>query len=335
MLETGMKRNSSVVVVANNNKEFKCREFSKEINIEKGIDRLSYGMNISRVVQKGKSRIQLAAFFISDEDSTKLQWITDNRDLRKTRLDLWTVTSVSESVSVPLNKKLKGFAPLILTIFYSSTQENAVDFQYDWGKVGVVGGAWIFHSKGAWTSKDKIVRVLVLWSHRYMISFYFFRISSPAVIARDLFDKADVNNDKLLEKDEIKQILKKMQISIDNKTLNARFSAFDKDKNGVFDKREFDLFIQSLLRKNELIPLFSKYAKDYNGVDDMSVMATDELIRFYKEEQNTILSDEGGCRYNQSGEKRGNYNWGPPSEGLETIVLRFQHVDILKLESYF
>ena len=117
------------MLVDNKNKEFKCREFPKEVNVQKGIDRLSYGMNIYKLTRKGKSAKKLVTFYISDEDATKLQWISHLKDVRNSRLDLCTVSSVSDSPSFPLPKKMKLSIPLLLTIFYGSDQNLLLIFQ--------------------------------------------------------------------------------------------------------------------------------------------------------------------------------------------------------------
>lgn len=83
-----------------------------------------------------------------------------------------------------------------------------------------------------------------------------------------------------------------MQINIDSKTLNQKFEAFDKDKNGTIDKKEFFQFVQSLMRKPELLPLFTKYASGYKGDDDEPVMSAQELVRFYKEEQKMQIPEQ-------------------------------------------
>lgn len=111
-------------------------------------------------------------------------------------------------------------------------------------------------------------------------------------MARNYFEKADQDDNRSLDKNEIKKILKKMQISIDNKTLEARFNAFDHDKNGTFDMKEFEKFVQYLLRKPELLGLFKQYAKAYNGVDDQPVMTAAELAKFYKQEQKIDLAEQ-------------------------------------------
>jgi Ca2+-binding EF-hand superfamily protein len=117
-------------------------------------------------------------------------------------------------------------------------------------------------------------------------------MNSVGEIARNLFSKADLNDDNILNKDEMRKIMKQMQINIDNKTFNQKFEAFDKDKNGVIDKKEFNNFIQTLMRKPELLPLFKKYASEYNGVDDAPVMTPQELVRFYKEEQKMEILEQ-------------------------------------------
>ena len=151
----------------------------------------------------------------------------------------------------------------------------------------MVGRAWVFYSKGAELSQAKPVLTIFV-----SIDWFLSRLSAPSEIARSLFEKADLDNNKTLEKDEVKKILKRMQINIDNKTLNAKFEAFDKDKNGVFDRKEFDLFIQSLLRKKELTTLFTKHAKDYQGIDDEYVMRVKELVNFYHEEQKMSITEQ-------------------------------------------
>jgi Ca2+-binding EF-hand superfamily protein len=109
-------------------------------------------------------------------------------------------------------------------------------------------------------------------------------------MAHQLFDKADLDGNNVLEKNEIKKILKQMQMKIDNKTLNAKIEAFDTDKNGTIDKKEFETFIQSLLRKKELSGLFKRYSRDYKETDDEPVMTAEELVVFYKEEQKMTIT---------------------------------------------
>ncbi len=122
-------RRQSKVLVENKTKDFKCREFPQNVNLQKGIDRLSYGIGIRILLKKVKSAKNVFFFYINEEDSSKLQWISNSKGLHTSRLDLCTVSSVSESPSFPLPKKLKQFMPLLLTIFHGGTQELLLIFK--------------------------------------------------------------------------------------------------------------------------------------------------------------------------------------------------------------
>lgn len=86
--------------------------------------------------------------------------------------------------------------------------------------------------------------------------------------------------------------MKRMRVNIDDKTLNQRFQGFDKVKNGTIDRKGFDTFIQTLLRKQELFKLFTQYALGYKGIDDEPVMTIQELMNFYREEQKTDITEK-------------------------------------------
>lgn len=111
-------------------------------------------------------------------------------------------------------------------------------------------------------------------------------------MARELFEVADKDGDQKLNKEEVRKFLKTNQIDISKKEFNDRFDAFDIDKNGTIDQKEFIILMQNLQRKEELLPVFTKYAKEYNGKDDEPVMSISELIQFYKYEQATDLSQD-------------------------------------------
>lgn len=118
----------SKAFVENKTSEFKRREFPSTVNLQKGINRLSYGTLIYKLRKKGKGPMVRIPFYINQDDATKLQWNSPDQDSRKCQLDLCTVTSVSDSPSFPLPKKLKALSPLLLTIFYGSHGELLLVF---------------------------------------------------------------------------------------------------------------------------------------------------------------------------------------------------------------
>jgi len=136
MIPTLVHRRSAVLT-DNKTKEFKCREFPKDVNIQKGINRLSYGMSISTLPKIKKSVKRVQTFYIDEEDPSRLRRLSISRNIHNGKIDLCTVTSVSDSPSFPLPKKIKSDAPLLLTIFYGSTKElvlifNTLEEKMEW-----------------------------------------------------------------------------------------------------------------------------------------------------------------------------------------------------------
>lgn len=118
----------SKVLVENSAPLFKTREFPPNVDIQLGINRLSYGMAICLLAKKGKGRPLKIPFYIHPGDSTKLQWLIPHKHPRLTQLNLLSVTSVSDSPSFPLPKKLSHRSSLLLTIFYGAKQELVLFF---------------------------------------------------------------------------------------------------------------------------------------------------------------------------------------------------------------
>lgn len=129
MVDQSAEAVMTTVLDINKNNLFKCREFPKDVNLQKGINRLSYGMFISKIKKPKKSQLQQVCLYIHDEDTTKLQYISSIKEPKKSKIDLLSVTSVSDSLSVPLHKKLKQYNSLLLTVFYGSAQELLLIFK--------------------------------------------------------------------------------------------------------------------------------------------------------------------------------------------------------------
>ncbi len=109
----------------------------------------------------------------------------------------------------------------------------------------------------------------------------------------EVFNKADKDGDKTLTKDEVRKMLREMQLSVDKKSFNEIYQKFDIDKNGLLDRNEFNLFIQTLMEKKELIPLFQKYAKAFDEKKkNEPCMTIEELQQFYYSEQHLHLKVE-------------------------------------------
>jgi Ca2+-binding protein (EF-Hand superfamily) len=105
-------------------------------------------------------------------------------------------------------------------------------------------------------------------------------------LAQDIFHRADTSGSKTLSRDEIKKMFKELQMSISKKELNDLIARYDKDKSGEISFDEFKEMITELLRKQELVPLFKQYAKEYQAnVYDAPAMTLNELVNFMRKEQ--------------------------------------------------
>lgn len=111
------------------------------------------------------------------------------------------------------------------------------------------------------------------------------------MIARDIFIRADIDGTKALDKNEIRMMLKELQIYVKNKEITAIFERYDSDKNAKIDMQEFETFITELFRKEELIPIFEKYAPNFrDGEYDQPVMSLFELLKFFNDEQKQMVT---------------------------------------------
>lgn len=124
---------------------------------------------------------------------------------------------------------------------------------------------------------------------------------SSNALARDIFARADADGTKTLNKHEIRQIFKDMQIYMKNKKVNDIIDKYDFNKNGTIDFGEFQELVKMLLRKDELIPLFKKYTVGWLTEDyDSPTMTLIQLLRFFQEEQKQELTIEEIRKFDDS-----------------------------------
>lgn len=112
-------------------------------------------------------------------------------------------------------------------------------------------------------------------------------------IATRLFAKADKDGSKTLNFEETKKILQKLHIEITKNFLNDFFQKYDTDKNNCIDQREFEMIINDITKKKEIIPIFQKYCEkgkaeklDY----DEEIMTEKEFKNFLMAEQKETLT---------------------------------------------
>lgn len=113
------------------------------------------------------------------------------------------------------------------------------------------------------------------------------------ILIREMFLKADTDGTKTLDKGEVKELLKSLQIYMRNKEINQIFEKYDADKNKKIDMQEFENFVIEMTRKMELLPLYRQYAALYvEGEYQEPSMTLFELLKFFSVEQNQIINLE-------------------------------------------
>ena len=118
-----------------------------------------------------------------------------------------------------------------------------------------------------------------------------FRETVNTVLAREIFNRADIDGTKSLDKSEVRGMLKGLQIYVKNKEIDSFFEMYDIDKNKRIDIKEFEVFVTELLRKEELLPLFKKccalHGERRRSEPSMTLL---ELLKFFQEEQTQSIT---------------------------------------------
>jgi len=131
----------------------------------------------------------------------------------------------------------------------------------------------------------------------YCISFYVnvnylpFRPESSNEFAKEIFARADKNGSKTIDKNELKQIFKDLQIYVKNKRINEIMDKYDYNKNGKIDFDEFKALVKELLKKEELVPIFKRYCPSWNDNNlNEPVMSLEMFQKFFEEEQHQSIN---------------------------------------------
>jgi len=106
-----------------------------------------------------------------------------------------------------------------------------------------------------------------------------------------MFLKADVDGTKTLDRNEVKELLKDLQLYMRNKEINGIFEKYDSNKDNKIDIDEFETFVIELTRKKELLPIFRKYASHYiPGEFVEPAMNLFDLMKFFHVEQKQMIT---------------------------------------------
>ena len=117
------------------------------------------------------------------------------------------------------------------------------------------------------------------------------RIRTTQTLAKEFFDIADTDGTKALDRKEVHKLLKDLQLYVKKNEIEHLFKIYDANKNDEIEMIEFERFITELFRKDELVPIFKKYASAYvEGEFETPAMSLFDLAKFFREEQQQLIT---------------------------------------------
>lgn len=102
--------------------------------------------------------------------------------------------------------------------------------------------------------------------------------------------RADKNKSGTLSKNEIRSLLRKLNIELKENEFEAFFKRLDADNSGKLDFVEFRNFLKELRERKELLPLFATYSKGKNFISKES------FIEFLNKEQKEVHTADGALK---------------------------------------
>ena len=97
------------------------RNFEQE-NETKSINELIYGTQLSLISKKGKIK-KLSCFYLLEDDPTFLQRLSKKKKFYKTRIDLLSITNISDKIEIRI-KKSKLNEDNFLNITYKTLEKE-------------------------------------------------------------------------------------------------------------------------------------------------------------------------------------------------------------------
>jgi hypothetical protein len=103
------------------------RDFPKN-RLNRAINMLVYGTRVNKMTGRGKGKHEVI-FYIDEDNHFFLQWLSDNKPLSQTRVDLTGVKRIAESPSFKINKSFQEYDDLMLAITYGNDDELVLVFE--------------------------------------------------------------------------------------------------------------------------------------------------------------------------------------------------------------
>jgi Ca2+-binding EF-hand superfamily protein len=251
-----------------------------------------YGITVLKLTRSSKSNPR--RFYIQEGDRNILQWVSPKKSASRSFIILTMVHKIEIGGTSPKFQKYKN----------SYERELAVSL-YHQGSLDL-----IFQD----------VESMHLWlaGIQYLIKEATSNSSTDISVHR-AFSKADTNNSGSLNLQEVKKLMKDLNIFIEDERAQQIFNEFDRDNSGTIDRREFEKLVDRIMEKPEINEIFLKAS---HGKDSLDFQEFSEFCASQGEES----SEEVFCNFCDSLEGTMNL------ETFKSFLLNPQYNSILSLK---
>lgn len=215
-----------------------------KLNKVECISKVVYGLNVLKLTSSSKSNER--RFYLHQGNQSQLQWVSPNKSSIKSSLPLAQVSKI----------EIGGSSPKFVKYKLPYQKDLAVTLYYLKGSLDLIFG----------NSQD-----MNLWiaGIQYLIKDEKVDVGNERV-ALKAWTKADTNNSGNLNLEEVKKLMKSLNICVNDLEVKQIFDVFDVDKSGSIDKKEFEKLIETLMQKPEIDEIFNQVAggKDFLDADD-------------------------------------------------------------------
>ena len=218
------------------------------------INKVKYGVSVLKLNSRGNASVR--RFYLDEYNTHILQWISPSKSPKKSRLNLSQVHKLEIGGNSHGFLKFKG----------SFLKSNAVSI-YD----SSLTLDLIFPNN----------EEMMLWicGIQLLIEEVTKDISSKTQenLLGQAWSSADKNNSGSLTLEEIKYMMRSLNLYIPNEDIERIFLEFDTNKSSLIEKDEFKLMLEALMQKPEIDELFLKYSagKQFMTLEEFTIFCSE------------------------------------------------------------
>lgn len=131
------------------------REFPG-IELNKCVNKLSYGVPVKKLTKRGKGSWHYVTFFIHEDDATKLQWVSSTKEYSRSRIDLLRITTIGEYPTFAMTNELQKYSKQLLCIYHGGGNELLLLFDNQVEKLEWWCGLQYFITRAHESQKNRV-----------------------------------------------------------------------------------------------------------------------------------------------------------------------------------